>query len=233
MPTPSKRECIEYFGQFLTDRRKSIIEKVLTDRTRHITVVLEDIYKPQNASAVVRTCECQGIQDVHIIENKHKYEVNKDVVKGASKWLTFFQYSDTENNTGQCFKRLKKDGYKILAVDPKPGSISLEELGIENKLALVFGTEYKGLSDYARDNADEIVNIPMYGFTESFNLSVSVANCLQTLGNKLRSSNINYKLTAQEIENLKFEWYKSHLRNADKLLVKMSQELSPLHEKNN
>jgi len=230
MPAPSKRECIEYFGQFLTDRRKSIVDKVLSNRTRHITVVLEDIYKSQNASAVVRTCECQGIQDVHIIENKHKYEVNRDVVKGASKWLTLFQYSSEFNNTAQCYKLLRKGGYKILAIDPKPGSTSLEKVGTEKKLALVFGTEYKGLSDYARDNADEIVNIPMYGFTESFNLSVSVANCIQTLGSKLRSTNMNFKLTAPEIENLQFEWYKSHLRDADKLLAKMNQEISPLHE---
>ncbi|PID88492.1 MAG: rRNA methyltransferase, partial [Bacteroidia bacterium] len=79
---------IDYLSKLITEERRQVLEKVLDQRTRYITVVLEDIFQPQNASAVLRTCDCFGVQNVHIIENENEYRINPDVVKGASKWLT-------------------------------------------------------------------------------------------------------------------------------------------------
>ena len=218
MSETNEVESIDYLSQYLTDRRRGLIDKVLGMRTRHLTVALEDIYKPQNASAVLRSCECLGIQDIHVIENNHLYDVNPDVVKGASKWLTITKYpkSDT-NNTELCFNQLRAKGYRIVAADPA-GSKSIDELNIDRPLALVFGTEFKGLSEFAKSNVDEFISIPMFGFTESYNLSVSAAICLRTLTNKLRSSPVDWHLSSTEVNSLKLMWYKSHLRDAEGLL---------------
>jgi len=216
----SSVEAIEFLGQFMTDRRKSLIDQVLDNRTRHLTVVLEDVYKPQNASAVLRTCECQGIQDLHIIENKHLYEVNPDVVKGAAKWLTLFKYPKSgKDNSIECLNELRNKGYHIVAADPK-GRKLVSEIDIESKVAIVFGTEYHGLSDTAKNLCDELVRIPMSGFTESYNLSVSAAICIETLTSKFRNSSINWKLSVEEKEVLKLEWYKNQVRDAEALLMR-------------
>ena len=218
MPEVSAADVIEYLSEYLTDRRKFLIEKVLDQRTRHITIVLEDIYKPQNASAVLRTAECQGVQDLHIIENEHLYDVNPDVVKGASKWLTLHKYpKNGGNNTALCFKDLREKGYRIICTDPR-GTRSIEQLEIQQRIALVFGTEYTGLSDQARDGADELVSIPMHGFTESYNLSVSAAICLQSLTSRMRNAEIDWGLTADEKQQLKLLWYKGQVRDADAMI---------------
>ena len=215
----SAAEAIHFLSEYLTERRKSLIDTVLSKRTRYVTVVLEDIYKPQNASAVLRTCECQGIQDLHIIEKNHLYEVNPDVVKGASKWLTIYKYEKEEGDTTRkCFDHLRKNGYRIVATDPR-GKRPVQEVGLDQKIALVFGTEYEGLSETAKENCDELVNIPMYGFTESYNLSVSAAICLQSLTTQLRGSEVNWQLTEEEREALKLLWYKGQVRDADAMIA--------------
>ncbi|MEQ8424621.1 MAG: RNA methyltransferase, partial [Cyclobacteriaceae bacterium] len=166
-----------HLGQYVTDHKKAFIEEVLSQRTRHATLVLEDIYQSQNASAVFRTAECLGIQDIHLIENVGNYTVNKRVLKGADKWLSIFKYNKEINNTMACFKELKSRGYKILATSPA-AALTLEEIDVTSKIAIVLGNELHGLSDEARDQADFQVRIPMYGFTESLNLSVSAAICV-------------------------------------------------------
>lgn len=219
MPENNLIEAIKFLSQFLTDRRKDLIEDVLSKRTRHVTVVLEDVFKAQNASAVLRTCECQGIQDIHIIENNHKYDVNPDVVKGATKWLSINKYlkNDGVNNTPVCFSHLKAKGYKVVAVDPR-GKKEIEDLPIDEPLAIVFGTEYYGLSDLARQEADDLVAIPMFGFTQSYNLSVSAALCLQSLTSRLRGSSVSWEIPTNESNLLKLEWYKGQVRDADNML---------------
>ncbi len=213
-------EVIEFLSRFLTERRKTLINDVLQQRTRYLTVVLEDIFRAQNASAVLRTCECQGIQDVHIIENNHLYEVNPDVVKGAAKWLTLIKYPQCDiDNTPICFSDLRSNGYQIVGADPK-GDLSMEKLAIDKPIALVFGTEFHGLSDSAKNGVDHLVAIPMYGFTESYNLSVSAAICLESITSRLRQSSIDWALSKNEINELKLEWYKGQVRDADNLILR-------------
>ncbi len=212
-------EAIEFLSQYLTERRKTLIDQVLDKRTRHITVVLEDVLKPQNASAVLRTCECQGIQDIYIIENNHLYEVNPDVVRGAAKWLTIHNYPKSgDNNTPMCYNDLRSRGYTIVATDPK-GERTIDELDIDEPVALVFGTEYHGLSETAKFEADKLVTIPIQGFTESYNLSVSAAICLQSTTSRLRASTVKWTLSSHEINELKLNWYRDHVRDADRMLT--------------
>ena len=187
----SKKQLRDFLFGFISENKKSLFETIIKNRTRHITVVLEDIYQPHNASAVLRSADLFGVQDIHIIENRNQYEVNPDVALGSSKWLTLNKYNNQEQNTVACFENLRKNGYRIVATTPHKEDVMLDELPLNQKTAVVFGTELEGLSDIALENADAFVKIPMYGFTESFNISVSAALTLFNLTERLRKSDIS------------------------------------------
>ncbi len=214
--TDHERLVFEHLSQFVSDHKKEVIERVLNARTRQVTVVLEDIFQSQNASAVIRTCECMGIQDVHIVENITKYSTNPKVLKGSNKWIDIRHHaSKTVNNTEAVFSQLKGEGYKILATDPALDGISIEKIDLENKIALVFGNELRGVSKDALTLCDQKVRIPMYGFTESYNLSVSVAICLSMIIPKMHTEGRFVGLTDYEKEFLKLKWYRKIVRKSD------------------
>jgi tRNA (guanosine-2'-O-)-methyltransferase len=211
-------DIIKYLENFLSERRKNLISSIVKHRTKYITVVLEDIFQSQNASAVLRTCDCFGIQDIHIIENNNKYQINPDVALGSNKWLSLTKYNAGENNSLQALHFIKELGYRIVATTPHKGSVELEKFDLDKgKIALFFGTELKGLSKEIINNADEFIRIPMFGFTESFNISVSAAIILHHLTYKLRNSLINWKLTDEEENVIKYEWLKNSIKNSDKI----------------
>jgi tRNA (guanosine-2'-O-)-methyltransferase len=208
---------IAFLQEYVTPERLEKFHQVLSQRTRHLTVVLEDIYQSQNASAVLRSCECFGIQDVHIIENSNLFDINPEVVMGASKWLSLHRYNQQEFNTISCLKSLRDKGYRLIATSPDPGGVSLDALPLEQKTALLFGTELEGLSPQALEMADGHMHIPMMGFTESFNISVSVAICLHHLTRKLHNGSINWQLPAGDYQQLLLEWIKKSIKSADAL----------------
>lgn len=210
-----QKELIEYLSGFVSENRAKKFKDIVQFRTRHITVILEDIYQSHNASAVLRSCDCFGIQDVHIIENKNKYTINPDVTLGASKWLNLYKYNKEENNTLSCINSLKKEGYKIVATTPHEKDCNIEDLNIDTKTALIFGTEIDGISSVAKENADEFVKIPMFGFTESLNISVSAAICLYTLTNKLHRTSVEWQLNDEEKTELILSWLKSSINKPE------------------
>lgn len=211
---------IEHLSGSVTQERFSLFRKIVTDRTRYITVLLEDIYQAQNASAVLRSCDCFGIQDVHIVENENEYSINPDVARGSSNWLDLFKYNDKEHNTENAINSLKSKGYRIIATTPHAEDVSLEDFDIsKGKFVLMFGSEMPGLSDIAMQHADEFLKIPMYGFTESFNLSVSAAISLHHLSHKLRQSNIKYQLSDRQKDELILTWLKHSIKKSD-LIIK-------------
>ena len=187
-------------------------------RTRHLTIILEDIYQPHNASAVLRSCDCFGIQDVHIIENQNAYEVNPDVALGSSKWLSLYKYNGTDHNTLTCLKSLKEKGYRIVATTPHQHDYTPDQLPLDQPTALLFGTELEGLTQTALDLADAYVRIPMVGFTESLNISVSAAILLFTLSTRLRQSAYPWKLDEEERVNILIEWAASVVKKPDLLI---------------
>jgi tRNA (guanosine-2'-O-)-methyltransferase len=207
----------KHLSQFVSDHKKAVIEKVLDQRTRHVTVVLEDIFQSQNASAVIRTSECMGLQDVHIVENLSKYHLNTRVIKGADKWMNLWRYKDeSANNTERCFHALRAQGYKILVTDPADDGVSIHDIEVNaTKLAIVFGNELRGTSTYAIQHADYKVKIPMYGFTESLNISVSAAICLNSILTRLHQSSISFQLSESEKENIRLAWYRKIVRRVD------------------
>jgi len=205
--TSRDKALLDFLSQFITEERKQRFEEVLSYRTRHLTVVLEDIFQPHNASAVLRSCDLRGIQDIHIVENNYQYDVNPDVVLGSTKWLNLYHYNKVDFNTPAVFDLLHEKGYRIAATCPHRDDYTPEVLPLDKPVALVFGTEKLGLSDYAVANADMHVRIPMYGFTESYNISVSAALLLYTLSSRLHtSSDIDWHLSEEEKDELRLEW---------------------------
>jgi len=207
----TKQKLCEFLFTFLTEERKALFNKVLQYRTHHFTVVLENIYQPHNASAVMRSCDLTGVQDVNIIEKNNKYVENPQVAMGSTKWLNIIKH----NNTLTAIQTLKNQGYKIIATTPHKHSFSPFNLPLESKTALLFGTELTGLSEDAINAADDYLRIPQYGFTESYNISVSVALILFTLTERLHSSIINWQLSSDEILDIKLEWAKRTIKRSD------------------
>lgn len=215
--TSSEKKVFHHLAQFVSDHKKAFVERVLEQRTRYATVVLENIYQSQNASAVIRTCECMGLQDVHIVEDTAKYHLNIRVLKGSYKWMNMERYRTSQaNNVAVCFNHLRGQGYRILVADPSEDGVSIDDLDVSTgRIALVFGNELRGASAYSLKHADVKVKIPMYGFTESLNVSVSVAICLNTILGKLRHSQVPFALTEEEKEVLRLEWYRKIVRRSD------------------
>jgi tRNA (guanosine-2'-O-)-methyltransferase len=209
-------ELITYLSQFLSENRLQVFEDVLKMRTRYLTVVLEDLFQAQNASAVLRTCECFGIQDIHVIENRNKFIVHKDISMGSNKWLNIKKYNFQKNNTPEAINHLRSEGYRIIATSPDPIYPFMGELDIsKGKMALFFGTELTGISKTIRDQADEFVRIPMYGFTESFNISVSVALCLQEIVGRIHDSELEWQLPPAEYSELLLTWIRYSIKKVD------------------
>ncbi len=196
-----------FFSQYVSDHKKELFRKILDDRTRFVTVVLEDIYQSQNASAVLRSCDAFGIQDVHVIENRNLFDVDKNVTIGSDKWLTVTRYRDKQiNNTDKAYKSLREKGYRIVATTPHDKQIELTDFAPNQSVALVFGTEKLGLTPFAIEQADEWLHIPMHGFSESFNLSVCVALCLYHIRQYLQNSELDWQLSTEEKRQLYLQW---------------------------
>ena len=218
-------KLIEYLKDFISDSRWDRINEVLDQRTQHLTVVLEDIYQPHNASAVLRSCDGFGIQDVHVIENNNQFDASSQVTIGADQWVTVNRYKKPDfDNVSDCFAELKKRGYQIVATTPHENDLNLNDLDIAQPTALVFGTELEGVTEQVLEQADGFVKIPMAGFSESFNISVSAAICLYDTSIRLRQSNIEWNLTNEKREELLLEWVKKSIKAGDQLAKKWLAE---------
>jgi len=220
-----KIRLCEFYRNLKFDKRNELMDRVLNDRTRYITVVLENIYQPHNASAVLRSCDCFGIQDVHIIENSYQYELNPHVSLGSAQWLNLHRNNLTDNNTPGCIDKLKKDGYRIVATTPNPKAVSIHDFDVtKGKFALLFGTEKFGLTPEAIDLSDEFIRIPMYGFTESFNISVSVSLCLFHFTERIRIEKAEWKLSKEEQTEIYLQWFRNTTTNSEMIERKFSSD---------
>ncbi len=219
-----KDKLATYLEDFVTERRRNLFDDVLNKRTKHFTVVLEDLFEKHNISAVARSCDIFGIQDLHIIENRYSSYVSNHVAKGAQKWIDFYNYNEQEHNTQACIDKLRKEGYQIIATTPHTNSCVLEDFDITKKSAFVFGVEKAGVSDLIMNQAEGFLKIPMVGFTESLNVSVAAALILNSTTERLRNSDINWELTNQEKEDIKLEWMKKSIKSIHLILERFNQK---------
>lgn len=209
---------ISYLESFITEKRKERLNQILSQRSDHMRIVLENVFQAHNTSAVLRSCDCFGVQNVHFIENNNTLKISEDVALGSSNWLSIHRHKNSENNTRETLQLLKKQGYKIVATSPHKKDYALHELPVDKKFALVFGTELEGISDEVVKEADDFVRIPMYGFTESFNISVSAAICMYELSRRIRESVQEYGLNEVEKTRVYFDWLKNTVQKSEALI---------------
>tara|TARA_B100001063_G_scaffold142025_1_gene132674 strand:- start:599 stop:1264 length:666 start_codon:yes stop_codon:yes gene_type:complete len=207
-------QLLEHLLSYLTERRKELFKEVCSKRTKHFTVVTEDVYQLHNTSAVMRSCDVFGIQELHVIEEKLGKKIDREIAMGAQKWVNIHRHHSTD----VCIDVLKKEGYQIIATSPHNKATELSEFDITKKSAFFFGKEKDGLSNTVLNNADGFLKIPMYGFTESLNISVSAAIILQSVVTRLKDSNIDWKLTENEKKELIFHWTKMTIKSADQII---------------
>jgi tRNA (guanosine-2'-O-)-methyltransferase len=212
-------DLLNYLKTFLTESRQERFKTILNKRTRHLTVAIENVYLSHNASAVLRSCEVFGIQDVHVIEKNYAFKTSTQITKGANKWLTISKYNDYKNNTLACIDMLRKKGYQIVATTPHTDSCMLQDFDISKKSAFFFGVEKEGLSDDVLQNADVTLKIPMYGFSESLNISVAAAIILQHCTHKMKSQIIDWQLSQEEKDILELEWTKKTIKDVNQIIA--------------
>jgi tRNA (guanosine-2'-O-)-methyltransferase len=219
------RKHLEYLETYLTPRRKILFDKISANRTKHFTIVAEDTYTDHNASALIRNCDCFGIQDLHIIEEINRYRLAAGMTQGSEKWVDLHFYNEYKNSKHACIDKLREQGYAIIATTPHERDCMIDDFDVSRKSAFFFGMENTGLSREILDQADGYVKIPMFGFSESFNISVSVALLLQSLMGKLRKNDtIDWRLTEKEIIDLKIDWCIKTIQNGDRISAKYLAE---------
>jgi len=212
----ASKEFLAFLENLLTPERKALFDKVLQQRTNHLTVVTEDVYQLHNTSAVIRSCDVFGVQKVHVIEEQKIKKIDREIAMGAQKWVTLSRH----DNSLKCIKQLREEGYQIVATSPNGEAIELTNFDITKPSALFLGTEKDGLSQEVLKNADACIKIPMVGFTESLNISVSAAIILQDLTSRLRKSKISWELSDYDKNEVKFEWLRKSFKNFDYLVKK-------------
>jgi len=202
-------DYLTYLEEFLTENRKERFAAVLANRTNHFTVAVEDVYQFHNTSAVMRSCEVFGIQEINIVEQRFGKDIDKEIAMGAQKWVDINKFE----NIADCIDTLRAKGYQIIATTPHNDSCLLHDFDVTQKSALFFGTEKEGLSEEVMGKADGYLKIPMVGFTESLNISVSAAIILQDITTRLRQLDIAWQLSDEELLEKRLTWAKNSIKD--------------------
>ncbi|MDF0706034.1 TrmH family RNA methyltransferase [Flagellimonas okinawensis] len=207
-------DLLKYLETYLTEERKQRFLDVLQQRTRHITVAVEDVYQLHNTSAILRSCDVFGVQDLHVIEHRFGKRLDKNIAMGAEQWVDVQRYKTTTD----CISRLKGEGYQIIATTPHNDSTLLHDFFPTKKSAIFFGTEKEGLSEEVMQQADGFLKIPMVGFSESLNVSVSAAIIIQQLAQKVRDSEVEWHLTDMEFLEKRLDWTKKSIKDVNGII---------------
>ncbi|MEP0214923.1 MAG: RNA methyltransferase [Cellulophaga sp.] len=213
-------KLLTYLENIISEERKERFLDILKDRTNYITVAIEDVFQMHNTSAVIRSCDAFGVQTAHLIESKYSEPLDRNIAMGAQQWVSTPRY----NTTTECIDTLRKDGYKIIATSPHTDSHLLDDFKIDDKIALFFGTERSGLSQEVLDKADGYVKIPMVGFSESLNISVSAAIILQHMTTELKKAVKDWELTPEEKVAIRLDWTKKSIKSIDDILERYYKE---------
>ncbi len=217
-------EQVKYLREFVVDDKNALFERLIQERTDYVTIVMEDLYQSHNQSAVMRSADCYGIQNVHLIENRNRYDSTSTVSQGAREWLTIHRHRKSGNNTPEALAELKSAGYRIIATTPHTNDVLVDELDLaKGKMAFILGTELTGVSDTVFEQADEFVKVPMYGFTESLNVSVCGAIIMYSVMQRLRRSGIDWHLTDKRKSEVLFQWYKNAIKASDEILERFNR----------
>nr|WP_099564531.1 RNA methyltransferase [Gaetbulibacter sp. 4G1] len=207
-------KLLEHLESYLTESRKARFNTVLSQRTKHFTVATEDVYQLHNTSAVIRSCDVFGIQEVNVVEERNSKRIDREIAMGAQKWVDVNRFHSVKD----CLKDLKQKGYQIVATTPHKDDGLLDAFDVTKKSCFFFGRETEGLSEEVIEQADCFLKIPMVGFTESLNISVSAAIILQHVTTKLKLTNIDWQLTKEEMLIKRLDWCKKTIKSYDEIV---------------
>ena len=215
-------ERTAYMESFLTDERREVLRRTLSSRTRYMTILTENTFHPQNASALVRHCEAFGVQELHTVETRCKFNPNVNIVRGTDKWVDITRH----DSTADAIAALKGAGYRLVATTPHRESCTPETFDVERgPFCLVFGTEHAGVTDEIIEAADEYLRIPMCGMVESLNVSASAAILIYMLSQRMRlSPSIDWHLKEADEREMLFRWVMSSVRDAERILERQFPE---------
>lgn len=214
------QELLTYLQSFLTERRVQLFDKVLRERTHHFKVAVEDVYQLHNTSAVIRSCESFGVQELHVIEEVNSKRIDREIAMGAQKWVDIRRH----NTAKQAITSLQRSGYRIVATSPHKNAHRLEDFDVSQKAAIFFGRETEGLSEAVLEAADDFIYIPMAGFTESLNISVSAAITLQHIMTKLKRSEVAWQLSEEQLFHKKLEWTRKMIKDVERIEQRFMEE---------
>ncbi len=219
----------EILSSLVSQRRIERFKAILSNRTRWLTVVLDDFYHVHNMSAVIRSAEAFGIQDVHVAQISNPFKPSKGVSLGTEQWVTIFKY----RTVTECVESLRHRGYNIYCAHPpaikgnsiSSRSFSVDSLPLERKAAVVFGRELDGLHKEFLENSDGTFFIPMKGLAESLNVSVSAGVALYELRRRMEDEidQSSWRLSHQERLELLDEWVLKSVRRGKAVLNEIIQ----------
>lgn len=201
----------------MTESRKQVLKDTLELRTKYVTLVAEHFIDEHNIHASIRSSECFGLQEFHNIpEEGVQLKKNRSVNRGAFHWTHVYDYEEGKRSTEECIANLKARGYKIYASSSHiETSFTPQNIPIDQPLAIVLGKEMTGISQETIDMCDGVITIPMYGFTESFNVSVAASLIIQPIIARIHESDYNWKMTEKEKSDLYYEWAWATIKSPD------------------
>ena len=209
------KERLDYMNEFITEERKEVLQRTVSQRTHYMRIMTENMFHPQNASAIMRHCEAFGIQQIHTVEDRCKFDPSVNIVRGTHKWVDV----EHHENTAEALAALKAEGYRIVATTPHRCSATPERFDVtKGKFALVFGTEHAGISDEVIAAADDFLMIPMCGMVESLNVSASAAILIYMLSERIRQTVDGWQLSDSEQLKLRTRWTMSSVRDYERIL---------------
>jgi len=213
-------KLLEHLEGYLSENRLKRFQNVLPQRTKHFTVATEDVYQLHNTSAVIRSCDVFGIQEVSIVEEKNSKRIDREIAMGAQKWVDLNRHHTVKD----AIKSLKANGYQIIATTPHTNDCELHDFDVTKKSCFFFGRETEGLSQEVLDQADGFLKIPMVGFTESLNISVSAAIILQHVTTKLKKTDIDWQLTENELFEKRLDWCKKTIKSHEEIIERFYEK---------
>ncbi|MDR2122102.1 MAG: RNA methyltransferase [Flavobacteriaceae bacterium] len=203
----------EYLKEFISKEKSQKIEDLINYRTDFVVTVLEDIYQFRNAGAIVRSMEAFGFQSLYALENRNVFKPESAVSRGADKWIDIIYMRSGRDS----LQKIKDKGYQLVVVSPEKEAVDIRDFKLSCPAALIFGTEFKGVSEETLKFADACVKIPMEGFTESLNVSVAAGICLHEMRNKLKNSDLDWKLTEERKITLKTKWAMNSVSSGEEI----------------
>ena len=209
------RERIDYLSSFLLESRIDTLNRALDMRTEYLTVMTENMFHAQNASAIVRHCEAFGVQNIHTVEDLCPFLPTLNIALGTDKWIDVKRHA----TTADAVKALRSEGYRIIATTPHHQSCTPETFDVKKgKFVLVFGTEKTGVSEEIMAEADEFLQIPMCGMVDSLNVSASAAILIYMLSQRMRLECDDWHLSDEKRTRTLYDWYRYAVRDSEALL---------------